>query len=194
MGAWTDLEAINHVLEAAGEAPVNSISTDSSSSVAVVNRKLKAERLKILNRGHTFNTTYPYFTPDINGNILIGDEILSVDGWQENATTAYTVKNGKLYDVTNETDVFTDQVHLKIIEDVDFEDIRTQLQYQIMASVAKSYQRQFQQDPVMDNELIEDHHEAEVVAMEEELRGSNTNPKDNTPLGRVINSKVFGYD
>lgn len=194
MGAFSELDAVNHVLEAGGEAPVSSLTDENASSIAVIQRKLRAERLKLLSRGHSFNTTYPYKTPNTDGNILIGDEILSVDGCGNNKYTAYTVRNGKLYDVTNETDEFTEQVQLKIISDIDFEDIKTQTQYQLMATVAKSYQRQFQQDQVMDAELMEDEYEAEVIAAEEELRGSNVNPKDNTPLGRVLRGGLFGYD
>ena len=194
MGAWSILEAVNHVLEAGGEAPVNNLGTDSSSSVAVVLRNLKTERLKLLSRGHTFNTTYPYMTPDINGKIAIGDEILSVDGWQEDQHRAFTVKNGYLYDVDNETDVFTQQVHLKLLSDVDFDDLRTQVQYQLMASVAKSFQRRYQQDQIIDADLIEDEREAEVAAAEEEVRGANINPKDTTPLGRILKAGIMGYD
>lgn len=195
MGAFSELDAVNHVLEAAGDPPVSSLVTENASSIAVIQRKLRAERIKLLSRGHSFNTTYPYKTPNTDGYIIIGDEILSVDGWGNNKYTAYTVSpEGRLYDKTNDTDVFTDQVQLKIISDVDFENIRTQTQYQLMAAVAKSYQRQFQQDPVMDQELMEDEYEAEVIAAEEELRGSNVNPKDNTPLGRVLKGGVFGYD
>lgn len=194
MGAWTLLEAVNHVLENGGEAPVSSLSNDSASVVSIVMRKIKAERLKILSKGHEFNTTYPYMAYDINGNIHIGNEILSIDGWQENSATRYTVKNGLLYDSTNETNIFTENIHLCIIADVDFDEIRTQLQYQIMASVAKTFQRQYQQDQLVDAELVDDEQEAHVVAAEEELRNNNIEPKDNTPMGRLLNRGIFGYD
>ena len=194
MGAFTELDAINHVLEAAGDPPVSSLTDSNASSVAIINRKLRAERLKMLSRGHSFNTSYPYLTPDSSGYIAIGDEMLSVDGFGVNADTAYTVKNGKLFDITNQTDEFTDQIQLKVIYDVDFEDMRTQTQYQLMAAVARSYQRQYQQDMVYDAELVEDEREAEVASAEEELRNSNYNPKDDTPLGRVLKGGLFGYD
>lgn len=194
MGAWSILEAVNHVLEAGGEAPVNNLGSDSSSSVAVVLRQLKAERLKLLSRGTTFNTTYPYLTPDIDGKIRIGDEILSVDGWQEDQLRSFTVRNGYLYDMDNQTDIFTQQVHLKLLSDVDFDDLRTQTQYQLMAAVAKAFQRRYQQDQIIDAHLIEDEREAEVAATEEEIRGANINPADNTPLGRVLRAGIFGYD
>lgn len=194
MGQWTLLEAVNHVLENGGEAPVSSLSTDSASSSAIALRKIKAERLKVLSRGHEFNTTYPYMSPDIDGKIGLGDEILSIDGWQENKYTRYTEKDGYLYDSTNETDIFTEDVHLRIISDIEFDDIRTQLQYQIMAAAAKGFQRQYQQDAAIDAELVEEEIEATVVAAEEEIRNNNHEPKDNTPMGRVLNRGIYGYD
>ena len=194
MGSWTLLEAVNHVLENGGEAPVSSLSTDSASSSAIAARKIKAERLKVMSRGFEFNTTYPEMTPDINGNIGLGSEILSVDGWLSDANTKFTVKDGKLYDSTNGTDEFTKNVKLRIISDMDFDDIRTQIQFQIMASAAKSFQRQYQQDQIMDVELVEEEAEAMNIAAEEEIRNNNFEPRDNTPIGRMLNRGIFRYD
>lgn len=194
MGAWSKLEAVNHVLEAGGQPPVSSLDTDSASAVAIVERLLKAERLRELSRGWEFNTTFPILTPDINSNILMGDEILSVDGYGAYINTKYTIKNGKLLDTTNQTDEFTSTVQVKIITDIDFEDLRTQLQYQLMSSVAKSFQRRYQQDDRVDAELVEEEQEARVASAEEEIRNHNHEPRDNTPLGRILKTGVFRYD
>lgn len=194
MGAWKYIEAVNHVLQAGGEAPVNSLTEDSASAVSIVDAMLKEDRLAVLTRGQLFNTRYPYMEPNTDKHILLGDSVLSIDGWQEDAITQFTIVDGKLFDVTNQTDEFDTNVHLKILFDANFEDMTTTLQFQVMASTAKSFQRRYQQDQITDVDLVEKEAEAVVRSTEEELRGSNIDPKSKTPLGRVLNSGVFGYD
>ena len=194
MGAWKLIEAVNHVLKAGGEAPVNSLTSDSASSVSIVVGMLKEERINTLIRGQLFNTRYPYLEPDVNGNILIGDIILSVDGWQEHVDIQFTEVQGKLFNVSDQTDIFTGSVHLKIIYDDVFDNIPTAMQFQIMSSAAKTFQRRYQQDQFTDVDLSEKEADAQLRATEVELRGSNIDPKANTPLGRILNKGILGYD
>ena len=67
----TELEAINRMLSAIGQAPVNAVET-TNPDVAICQRTLRQVSQEVQSEGWSFNTTYnEKVSPDINGRIVI---------------------------------------------------------------------------------------------------------------------------
>lgn len=118
----TKLQAVNIVLSNVGQAPVTSI-TSTNPMVAIAAGIIDEVSHSLQSEGWVFNTEQDYpFTPNSNKNILIPDNILSIDSvyW---ANFEPIIRGGKLYDKRNHTYEFTDKLYAKVVWYFDFEDI-----------------------------------------------------------------------
>lgn len=101
----TELDAVNQILGAVGQAPVTTL-TNTNPDVAIaydtlleVNREVQAE-------GWGFNTETEYpFTPNTSGEVVVPDNVLSIDlsDIYENKGREVVRRSGKLYDKINHT-------------------------------------------------------------------------------------------
>ena len=118
----TKLDSVNIILSNIGQAPVTALDTGNPLTETAelvlneISRTVQAE-------GWVFNTEYCYpLIPDVNENVLIPDNILSMD------FSPYSDKNvvqrqGKLYDRTNHTYLFDESLELDIVWLEEFEDL-----------------------------------------------------------------------
>ena len=136
----SELDAVNSVLMSVGESPVNTLVTQSP-EVAIAQTTLRQITREVQAEGWSFNSEQAVkFIPDVNKQIELGDNILSVDinryyhldtyDVTMKATTSTSgVTTKKLYDRyrANETnaDTFPDEtaMYLDIIYMYAFEDI-----------------------------------------------------------------------
>jgi hypothetical protein len=87
-----------------------------------------------------FNTDYDYdMVPDVNGNILITDDMIAVDGHER--TDDYAVRQGKLYDRENQTFVFTETQALDIVWEFEFDDCPQHVRKYIAIRAARVFAR-----------------------------------------------------
>lgn len=118
----TKLQAVNIVLSNVGQAPVTSI-TSTNPMVAIADSIIDEVSHSLQSEGWVFNTEQDYpFTPDNNKNILIPDNILSLDvaPW---ADYEPIIRSGKLYDKRNHTYEFTEKLYAQVVWYFEFEDI-----------------------------------------------------------------------
>ena len=130
-GLDTELSAVNSILGAIGQSPVTTLGTVTNNTgttelfntfanpeIALIYNILKECNLDIQSEGWSFNTESHYkMTPDANGYITIGDNILHIDIHDEDKDrfTDVVKRDGRLYDKVDHTDVFTDDVYLDIV-------------------------------------------------------------------------------
>ena len=115
------LDAVNIALTAcnlpvaASISPATSpVAEQASLLVDQLNRKHQA-------RGWWFNYSLKYtYTPDGSGNIAIASTILSVQPWDQEKI--YAIRDGQLYDMGNNTNVFSGNVDVTQITLIDFDD------------------------------------------------------------------------
>ena len=113
----SELTAVNRILASVGQAPVTSLET-TNPDVAIAFDTLTQVSKEVQAEGWSFNTELHYkMTPDANGHITIGDNILHVDISDEDKDrfTDVVKRDGRLYDKVNHTDVFTEDVYLDIV-------------------------------------------------------------------------------
>ena len=121
----TELSAVNSILGAIGQAPLTTLNFDNP-EVAMIFNLLRDANVDTQAEGWHFNTEkHVKFTPDANGKIAIGNDILSMDLHDNQArrTSNLVRRNGFLYDKQDHTDVFTTDLDLDIVRLYLFEDL-----------------------------------------------------------------------
>ena len=133
----TELSAVNSILGAIGQAPITTLKTSTGNNslssqisenpeIAFIYNLLRDANVDTQSEGWHFNTEkHVKFKPDGNGNILIGNDILSMDLHDNQAKRTYNLvrRNGKLYDKQDHTDVFTADIDLDVVRLYEFEDL-----------------------------------------------------------------------
>ena len=117
------LNAVNTLLSNIGQSPVTSLESPnplvamSTAVIDEVNRSVQAE-------GWVFNSEQGYpFPIDINGEIPIPENVLSLDTNRLDNRSMPVIREGKLYDKYNHTFVFKTNQELDVVWLFDFEDL-----------------------------------------------------------------------
>ena len=123
----TELSAVNSILGAIGQSPVTSIVQDNP-EIGFIYNLLRDANVDVQAEGWHFNTEkHVTYTPDTNGKIAIGADILKMDvtdGWKKREFDVVK-RGGFLYDKYDHTDDWSDttEMLLDIVRLFSFEDI-----------------------------------------------------------------------
>ena len=123
----TELSAVNSILGAIGQSPVTSIVQDNP-EIGFIYNLLRDANVDVQAEGWHFNTEkHVTYTPDTNGKIAIGADILQMDvtdGWKKREFDVVR-RNGYLYDKYDHTDDWSDttEMLLDIVRLFAFDDI-----------------------------------------------------------------------
>ena len=137
----TELSAVNSILGAIGQSPVTSIVKENP-EVGFIYNLLRDANVDLQNEGWHFNTErHVEYTPDSNGKIAIGGDVLrmdTTDGWVDR-THDVVKRSGYLYDKYNHTDDFSDHTTIKldIVKLIAFEDIPSVFQRYIIYKASR---------------------------------------------------------
>lgn len=178
MGALSKLDAVNRILRGAGYSPVNSLETDGVNDATVAEQVLDETNMQVQLPGIHCNTRVTTYTPDANGHIVIPDETLEVD---TTGVSAYknVCQTGKtptlLYDLDNETDEFEDDLHLRIVVLIDFDELPTGTQFEVADLAAVIFQELTVGDPNLDRSLINLAVQSRVASRAANVRLSDKN-------------------
>lgn len=117
----TRLQAINSMLSAIGESPVNSLDSTATADVALAQHILDEVLRDLMTRQWSWNYLWNQtLQKDSDGYIAVPANWAAVD----HDTYDYIEKGGYLYDQENETDVFTSDVTgLKATVMLDWDDM-----------------------------------------------------------------------
>ena len=186
MAQTTKLDAVNTMLSAIGEAPVNSLSSGlveaeiAETILNTVDREVQSE-------GWHFNTEYKRsFAQDTNGEIPLGNDVLRADAHLDANSKDLVQRGLRMYDRKNHTFAIKEAVKLDVVVQLDFED---------MPEVAKRYvtlkaTRIFQDRVVGSNTLHDFQERDEQMALmqlkEFDARNDDNNIFDNYDVFKVI--------
>jgi|LUMP01.1.fsa_nt_gb hypothetical protein len=123
LGKTTRLHAVNQMLRSLGESPVADLANPKRSDVVAAIDELDSSNRYVQSEGWWFNSDVVTYEPDTNSNILIVDEILSVDLYANDLNKLVTEREGKLYNLSDNTFQFTTKVKLDIIRLLPFESL-----------------------------------------------------------------------
>lgn len=114
------LNIINAMLSIVGESAVDSLDT-AHPDVVSASAFLDSNRSEILGQGWWFNKRTMTFTRDINGHIYIPATTITVDSTDNSKNLA--IRDGKLFDVDNQTYIFTENQELETVVDLTEDEI-----------------------------------------------------------------------
>lgn len=157
---WTyqgELSAVNDILSAIGESPVNTLDEEANADVANARRILHKINRQEQSRGWTFNIDEgATLTPNSNGFIPFLTNYLHV---MTTGGTPYTNRGGYVYDRTTRTDVFTASIEVNLIELKSYEEMPEVFKQWIVTKAAKEFNIRFfgapEIDTVLANELVD---------------------------------------
>lgn len=192
----TKLEAINELLDAIGEAPVNAVSNTGLVEADTALARLDKTSRQVQKRGWHWNTLQSYvIDPDTDGYIVLPESTLKVDTSGKSSRHDYVRRGNRLYDRDNNTFVINQATTVDITLLLDFEDLPENARDYITMKAA----RKFQQRVFGSTELSEFDREDEQQAMFDLLDSESDSAdynmlRDSQTVLRIINRKYFNKD
>lgn len=181
LSPMTDLEAVNRMLASIGQAPVNTLALTGIGDVAKAIQQLAETTRDVQTVGYSWNMDTDYdLTPDaITGYILFPAGALEVDPTDgtRNVVVRRNPNNSlmNLYDVDEQTFVFTEAVPMTIIWGYEFNDLPPAARSYIATAAARRFQAQTVSSPVLDRFNEEDELRAYMLLQRHERRVRDTN-------------------
>jgi len=121
----TVLSSVNSILAAIGQSPITTLDY-TNPEISFIKELLDEADSDVQNEGWVFNRENHYpFTPDANNEIVIPNNILRMDIYQNdvNRTKDVVVRGGKLYDKVKHSYEFTDKISANIVWKFPYEDL-----------------------------------------------------------------------
>lgn len=134
----TEIDAINEVLAAIGQAPVTTLD-QTNPDVSIIQQTLSSVSREVQSEGWHFNKENNYeLVPDTNKEILIPANYLQIDlNSQDNGSRDVVRRNGKLYDKwkepRSEATKFEEKIRADIVWYLEWTDLPAPIQDYIVA-------------------------------------------------------------
>tara|TARA_B100000073_G_scaffold346130_1_gene356792 strand:+ start:665 stop:1276 length:612 start_codon:yes stop_codon:yes gene_type:complete len=133
----TEINAINEVLAAVGQAPVTTLD-QTNPDVSIIQQTLKSVSREVQSEGWHFNKEFNVEeTPQTDKTIPIKDTYLQVDvNRQHHPELDVVRRDGKLYDKWGHTDKFNGKIRLDVVHYFEWTDLPAPIQDYIIARTA----------------------------------------------------------
>ena len=194
MGLLSKLDAVNRILLKSGRSPVSTLGGTSVSAPILAEKELDDACRRIQAPGLSYNTTIKVYSPDTDGRISLPSNTLSADGAYTNGGDNVTVRGGTapyLYDMADDTDVFTDDVYLRVVRLLAFVDMPDSDQEWATDLAAQIFQMTNVGDQVQDALLGQIAATSRAKARAEEARRRDSNVLDNTSSDRLGSRRQY---
>ena len=175
----TELSAVNSILGAIGQSPVTSIDK-TNPEIGFIYNLLRDSNVDVQNEGWHFNTErHVTYTPDSNGKIAIGNDVLRMDvtdGWNKREFDVVK-RGGYLYDKYDHTDDWSDttEMLLDIVKLFVFTDLPMVFQRYIIYRAARLAATQLVINPQLVQLLAQQEVAARAACVEYECNQGNHN-------------------
>lgn len=162
------IDAINDMLAAVGEAPVNTIEDSQNVDVENAIRVLEKVNRQVQSKGWSFNHVNE---EKLNRNLTTNkikwqDDILYIVGTDG---TKYVHRGEYVYDFDNQKDTFTSDIEVELIRLVDFEYMPNVARDYIVAKAARIFQSQTLDDDSIGQNLLAQEQDAWAALQEYEM-------------------------
>ncbi len=141
----TELQAVNIMLSTIGEAPVNTIEGTTNVDVSIAKAILNETSMSIQTEGWNFNTVYnKALSKDIDNKVPLPSNCVQADANKDDRHLNVIIRGGFLYDVDNDTDVFSATVPLlDLVLVQQFEDLPEYARRYITMKSARRFAARF---------------------------------------------------
>jgi phospholipid N-methyltransferase len=137
----SELEAINFLLQSIGEHSVSSVPDSGVSEAYIARTILHGVSREVQLKSLACNTDYDYpLIPDGDGNIILPDNVLSVDSMYQNENLVERAR--KLYDQDNRTFTHTVTRKVEIVWFLPWTDLPEHVRLYILVGATQRFQGQ----------------------------------------------------
>ena len=191
VAATTELECINIMLAAIGEAPINTL-TGTLPVDAVTAQKTLAEINKdVQNEGWSFNQEFNVvLTRDVSNHIALGTDVLKVDANVFDHPTIDVIQRGlKMYDRKNNTYVFDEDLTCNVTYFRNFDEIPESARRYINIRAARVFVDRLVGDDGLRTYTAQDEARARANLMENDMDNADHNVLTGDPnLNNAMNT------
>jgi|TARA_R100000482_G_scaffold52647_1_gene18768 hypothetical protein len=173
----TELQAVNIMLTTIGEAPVNNITGTTSVDVSVAKNILDETSMSIQAEGWNFNTVYDKaLSKDIDNKVPLPSNCVQADANKDDRHMNLIIRAGYLYDVDNDTDVFSATVPLlDLVLVQQFEDLPEYARRYITMKSARRFAARFIGEETLVTLTMQDENEALIAFKLADSRSEDNN-------------------
>ena len=177
VAATTELECINIMLAAIGEAPVNSLTGTVPVDVRIAQSTLTEVNKQVQSEGWSFNTEIDVtLTRDGSNNIPLGTDVLRVDAQTHDHPSIDPIQRGlKLYDRKNNTFIFDEDLKCTVVYFRSFDELPEQARSYMTIKAARIFVDRFVSDQSLRTYTEGDEIRARSVLMETDLSNADHN-------------------
>lgn len=138
----SEIEAVNVMLSAIGEAPVSSLDDPSLVDAALAQSILKETSVEIQTRGLHCNTEINFpLVPTVDGEILVPSNCARIDTTEISRDIDVVQRGNKLYDrVERSYTSFTDTIYVEMVLLFSFEELPQHVKRYITVKAARRFQ------------------------------------------------------
>lgn len=180
-----ELEAVNSMLSAIGELPVNELEEGTVTLAAVARNVLHRESRTLQSQGLNCNTEYSYsLLPDEDGNIYVPSNTLNVD--PDDPEQDYVIRGTRLYNKLDHTYVFATTVKVTLILFIPFDDLPNHVQVYITERARRKFQKDFVGSSTLDSMAQADEAKARIMFKKIEERNKDANMLSSSAVGRSL--------
>ena len=177
VAATTELEAINIMLSAIGEAPINSLTGTLPVDAKIAQSTLNEINKKVQMEGWSFNTEIDVtLTRDGSNQISLPIDALRVDPNIHQHTTVDAIQRGlKLYDRLNNKFEFDEDLICTVVYLRDFDEIPEPARYYMTIKAARVFVDRLVSDQGLRTYTQQDEERARAILMETDLSNGDHN-------------------
>lgn len=179
MGALSKLDAVNRMLRASGEQPVNTLLTVSGDAL-LAEQILDEVTLEYQITSQTFNSFEEYIIPDANGEIALPENTIHIDTIDEHAGVKVAPRGNRLfwymhYNTPKNTFDFSELslsqgLKVRRVLKTEFEDMPTPPQFAVADEAARRYQMMTMADTNTDGLLRNRAAQSRALARADDIR------------------------
>ncbi len=177
VAATTELEAINIMLAAIGEAPVNTLTGSLPVDVKIAQSTLVEINKAVQAEGWSFNTEIDVtLTRDSANQIILPTDVLRVDANIHQHPTIDPIQRGlKLYDRLNNTFIFEEDLICTVVYFREYSEIPEPARRYIVIRAARIFVDRLVSDEGLRTYTQQDEVRARAVLMETDLNNGDHN-------------------
>ena len=177
IAATTELESINIMLAAIGEAPVNSLTGTLPVDVKLAQSTLTEVNKEVQSEGWSFNTEIDVtLTRDGSNHVSLGTDVIRVDPNTHDHTDIDAIQRGlKLYDRLNNKYEFTKDLICTVVYFRTFEEIPEPARRYITIKAARIFVDRLVSDDGLRTYTQQDEIRARAILMETDLSNADHN-------------------
>tara|TARA_Y100000114_G_scaffold88159_1_gene81598 strand:+ start:575 stop:1189 length:615 start_codon:yes stop_codon:yes gene_type:complete len=186
----TKLEAINTMLTAIGESPVNTITSSTTTDVSIAIQILDNVSREVQSVGWHFNTDTNYLLAKNSSNqIVLPSNCLRVDNSNKDADLDLVERGRKLWDRENHTYTITKDIRVNITWFLEFTELPETARRYITIRAARIFQ-----DRMLASETLHAFHQVDELSALSALKEHEGDTRDHSIFDNYSTYRVIDRD